>query len=151
MGHFLPFTLPPKNPKSQNFEKTTKAAGDIIILHECTKNHNHMRYSSRDMDWDRKKVLSFWAIYCQFTPPPPIPLNPENQNFKTMKKESWEVITLHMCTKNHNNMMYASWDMEYDRHNFLSFWAIFCPFTPLLTPKIKIWNKFENNLDILSY
>ena len=47
------------------------------------------------------------------------------------------VITLHMYTKNHN-MMYSSWDMEYKRPNFLSFWAIFCPFTPLLTPKLKI-------------
>ena len=35
----------------------------------------------------------------------------------------------------------ASWGMESDRHNFLSFWAIFCPFTPLLMPKIKMWKK----------
>ena len=39
--------------------------------------------------------------------------------------------------------MYASWDIECDRHNFLSFWTIFCPFTLLLTPKIKICNKFK--------
>ena len=26
--------------------------------------------------------------------------------------------------------MYGSWDMEHDRHKFLSFWTIFCPFTP---------------------
>ena len=31
--------------------------------------------------------------------------------------------------------------MERDRHNFLSFYAIFCFFAPLLTPKIKIWKK----------
>ena len=30
-----------KNPKNQNFEKMKKIAGDIIILHMCTKNHNH--------------------------------------------------------------------------------------------------------------
>ena len=33
MGHFLPFTLPPKNQKNQNFEKNEKKkkknAGDI--------------------------------------------------------------------------------------------------------------------------
>ena len=28
------------------------------------------------------------------------------------------------------SMMYGSWDMECNRHNFLSFWTIFCPFTP---------------------
>ena len=48
-----------------------------------------------------------------------------------------------MCTKNGNHMMYASWDMEYNRHKFLTFWAIFCLYTPLLSPKIKIWNKFK--------
>ena len=37
---FLPFYLP-SNLKYQNFEKLKKAPGDII-LHKCTKNHNHM-------------------------------------------------------------------------------------------------------------
>ena len=32
--------------KNQNFEKMKKIAGDIIILYMCTKNHNHMRFSS---------------------------------------------------------------------------------------------------------
>ena len=40
---------------------------------------------------------------------------------------------------------------ECNRHEFLSFWAILCPFTPQLTPKIKIWNKCKKKLDILSY
>ena len=33
----------------------------------------------------------------------------------------------------------------------LSFWAILCSFTPLLTPKVKIWNKSKSDLEILSY
>ena len=37
--------LPPKNPKNQNFEKIKKMPGDII-LHKCTKNHDHMLYCS---------------------------------------------------------------------------------------------------------
>ena len=45
-----------------------------------------------------------------------------------------------MCIKNHDHM-YASWDIECNRHNFLLFCVTFCPFTPLLTPKIKIWKK----------
>ena len=56
-----------------------------------------------------------------------------------MKKASEDVIILNMRTKSYNHMMYASWYMEYDRHNFLSFWAIFCPFTPLLTPHEKVF------------
>ena len=35
-----------KNHKNQNFEKMKKNSGNIIILHMCTKNHNHMQYSS---------------------------------------------------------------------------------------------------------
>ena len=39
-------------------------------------------------------------------------------------------------------MMYGSWDIKCKRHNFLSFWAIFCPFTRLATQKIlKKWKK----------
>ena len=41
VGHFLPF-YSPKNPKNQNFEKEEKIAEDIIILHMCAKNHDHM-------------------------------------------------------------------------------------------------------------
>ena len=100
ISHFLPFTLPPKNPKSQNFEKTTKIAGDIIILHECIKNHNHMRYSSQDIDWDRQKVLSFWAIYCQSPPTPPHPPPPlTTQKIKILKqwKKNLEKSSLYIC------------------------------------------------------
>ena len=32
MGYFLPFTLPPKNQKNQNFEKIKKMAGDICYF-----------------------------------------------------------------------------------------------------------------------
>ena len=58
-----------------------------------------------------------------------------------MKKIASDIIILHMCTKNHNHMMYASWKMECNRHKFLSFWTIFCRFTTQLTPKFKIWKK----------
>ena len=67
--------------------------------------------------------------------------NLENHNFEKMKKIASDIIILHMCTKNHNHMMYASWKMECNRHKFLSFWTIFCRFTTQLTPKFKIWKK----------
>ena len=44
-GPFLPF-YPPNNPKNQNFEKLKENTGDIIILHKCTKNHDHMQGST---------------------------------------------------------------------------------------------------------
>ena len=39
-----------------------------------------------------------------------------------------DIIILHMCTINDNNMRYGSWDIKCNRQNFLSFWTIFCPF-----------------------
>ena len=104
----------------------------------CTKNHNHMRYSSWDKEWDR--------IICHFGPffalLHSLPNNPENQNFQKMKKASGDVIILNLCNKKHDHMMYAYSDMEcLLGHNFLLFQAIYCFFAPLMTPKIKIWKK----------
>ena len=68
MGHFLPFYLPSLKPKKPEFWKNEKIAGDIIILHKCTKTHNHMTYSSWDTEWDKQNFLSFWTIFWHFTP-----------------------------------------------------------------------------------
>ena len=59
--------------------------------------------------------------------------NLNNQNFENMKKtkkKPGDIIILHLYTTNENHTMYGSWDVEHDRLNFLSFWTIFCPFTP---------------------
>ena len=58
-------------------------------------------------------------------------------------------IILHKFTINENHIMYGYWDMERDEQNFLSFWTIFCPFTPLKTKKIKILKKWEKVLEKL--
>ena len=43
----------PNNPKFQNFEKMKQPSADIIILHKCTINGNHMMY--------RLEILSFYT------------------------------------------------------------------------------------------
>ena len=83
-GSFLPFYLP-KKPTIQNFEM--KELARDIILHMCTKNHNHMRYSF----WDTESEGQIFFVilgHCFFLlpAPPPPPNNPENQNFEKMKK-----------------------------------------------------------------
>ena len=171
---------------TQNF-KIEKSTGDIIILNICTINNNHMMHGSWDMECNRQNFLSFWTIFFPFTTPlwaqkikifkkmektPEdftninesyvwffrhgvqrtglfvifncflpfyCPNNPKNQNFAKMKKLSGDIIILHRCNINDNNMMYGSWDTNHDRQNFLSFWTILCPFTTLTTQKIKIW------------
>ena len=86
----------------------------IIILHISTINENHMMYVSWDMECDRYNFFSFWTIFC-----PSPPNNPENQNFEKMKKTTVDIIILHICSINENNVMYDYWYMKCKRHNFL--------------------------------
>ena len=96
LDHFFAL-LPPNNPENQNFEKVKP--GDIIILHKCIKNHDHMLYSSWDMAYDGCNFyFLFWTIFCSFTPPN----SQKNQNFKKMKKTPGHIIILHMYTKNYD-------------------------------------------------
>ena len=61
------------------------------------------------------------------------------------KKKLLEISSFYTLTKNHNHVVYGSWDMwdKSEKHIFLSFWAIFCTFTPLTTLKIKIFKKLN--------
>ena len=52
-----------------------------------------------------------------------------------MKKIAGDVIILHMCTSTKKTQSYEAQLLRYRvRQNFLSFWAIFCPVTPLSPP-----------------
>ena len=63
-------------------------------------------------------------IFCHFGPFFPFytPNKSKNQNFAKMKKTPGDIIILHTYTLNDNHIMYGSWDIEYDRWNFLSFY-----------------------------
>ena len=138
LDQFLPFSLPPNDPEYQNFEKKWKKWLEILSFYTymCAINEDHMIYGSWNIQSNRQKFLIFWAIFCPFSP-----LTIWKIKILTLKKTPGDIIILHICTINYNHMMYGSWDMEHDRQNFLSFWTIFCPFTPLTTQKIKILKK----------
>ena len=144
-----------KKPKKSEFSKNgKKIARDIIILHTCTKNHNHMRYSS--WDTERQNFWSFWAIFYPFNPPSPSPNNPDKRNFEKMKKAPGDVITLDLCNKKHDHMMYAYSDMEGNRqfiHSFYPFrhFFAFLPHFNTLTLKIKICKICRKHLEISFY
>ena len=80
-----------------------------------------MIYGSSDVKHKGQKFLSFWTIFCPFTPE--------------------DIIILHMRALNDNHLMYAYRDMERYGQTFLLFWTIFWPFTALTTRKIKILKK----------
>ena len=71
------------------------------------------------------------------------PKNSINQNFEKMKNFTGKTFT-HVYQK--ITIMYSSWDTEWDRQNFLSFWVILCPFNKIL--KNEKWKKC---LEILSF
>ena len=80
------------------------------------------------------------------------PSNLENQIFEEMKKMPDNIIILHQCTRNHDHMLYCSWDMACNGSDcYFLFWAIFCPFTQLTAQKIKIFKKRKNCWEISSF
>ena len=144
-GLYFSLLLPPapNSPKNENFKTTKKniwrSSKSPQILSFYTIVPKIMItcyiYCSRDMASVRCNCyFSFWAIFCPFTPQ-------RNQNFKKLKTNPGDIIILQKCTKNHDLMLYCSWDMACDKCIFLSFWAISCPFTLLTIQKIKISKK----------
>ena len=113
---FLPFQ-PPDNLENQNFEIEKKTSRYIIILHICTINDNHMVYGSWDMECTRQNLLSFSTIFT---------LSPSYgpRKLKFWKNEQYNWRCYHFTNE------YHKW-----QSHFLSFWTIFCSFTPLNNPK----------------
>ena len=91
-----------------------------------------MIYNSWNLERDRLKFI----ILGQFLPFYPRK-NQKNQNFEKMKKFTGDIIILRVCTKNHNHMMYGSWDTEWDGQNFCHFG----PFFAILPGKSKFWEQ----------
>ena len=63
LGHFFPF-YPTNNWKIKiKKKKMKKLPGDIIILHKCTINDDHMMYGSWDMKCDRNNFCFFGPFF----------------------------------------------------------------------------------------
>ena len=115
-----------------------KFAGNIIISHMCTKKHNHMMYGS----WDRVKQEEFFFILHMCT------INDNHMMYGSSDMEP----DGQKRTKNHDHMLHCSWDTMCDRCNsYFLFSAIFCPFTPITTQKIKISKKWKKLLETSSF
>ena len=129
MNYYLTRNFPNLYLKKSQTCEGKKIAGDIIILHMCTK------------IWSETIFLVFWATSPQMSLLfsilgiflPFYPLTAQKMKIsRKMKKTPGDIITLHKCTKNYDYMLYCSWDMAHDGCNCcFSFWVIFCPFNPL--------------------
>ena len=92
----------------------------------------------------RSDTTKLFVILGHFLPFYP-PSNPENQNFEKMKKESGDVIIFHLCTKNHDQIMYASWDVECYRHFFCHFGPFFALLRHYWHWKLKFGKNVKSN------
>ena len=141
---FCPFTSL-KPPKKQNFEKMNKIAGDIILL-MCIKNNNHLMYSSWHTKWHRHSFLSFWAIFCNFTPL-------ANWKIKFWKNEKC-TNRCHHCTHIYQKLW--SYDVCFLRLIWSATDRTFCYFRPFFAllppknPKNQNFEKTKKYLEILS-
>ena len=128
--------IPLKTPKLK-FWKMKKFAGDIIILHMCIKNHNHMMYGSWDTEWGTK----FFVILAHFLPFQPLD-NLENQNFN-IEKNTWRYY--HFTHLHHKWKSYDVWFLRYGGQQ-----TIFChsvSFFALLSLYGPRKSKFSKKMD----
>ena len=133
---FSPFS-PLTTQKIKNFEKITKA----WINYHFT--HVYHKWQLYDV-W----LLRYWAqqteyfvILDHFCPFIPLTIQ-KIKILKKWKKTLQDIIILHKCTVNGNDMMYGSSGMERDGQNVLSFWTVFCTLTPLNNPKNQNFEKW---------
>ena len=143
------FALPPSNQKIRILKNWKKTPTDIIILHMCTINDNHMMYGSWDMEHNRNNFCHFGPFFALYPSN-----NPKNKNFwkhskKKKKKNSLEI--LHISAINDNHMMHGFWDMECNRQFFVVL-DHFMPFYPPKQPKkSKFWKIQKKDLETLSF
>ena len=122
LGHFLPF-YPTIYPKNKIWKKCKNTPGDIILLHICSINEDHMMYGSCNTRHGKQNFLSFWAIFLHLT----LLATQKINILKKWKKNCGEIIILHLCTTNDDHMMYGSWDMEHKIQIFCHFQQFFLP------------------------
>ena len=137
----------PNNPKKTKFQKKIEKCLEILSFYTCVPWMIIIWCMIPDI-WSAtdRIFLSFWTTFCLF-----IILMTQEIKILKNKKTPGEIIILHKCIINDNHMMYGSWYMKHDGQNFLSFWTVFGPFTPLTTKKIKILKNWKKLLEILSF
>ena len=64
---FCPF-IPITTWNIKILKKMKKPPGDIILLHRCNINDNHIRYGFWDTKWDRKNFCHFGPLFALLPP-----------------------------------------------------------------------------------
>ena len=140
---FCPFT--PLMTKKLKIWKNEKTLGDIIILHMCNINDNHMTYDS----WD---IRHNW-VFCRFGLflPFSLPNNLKNQNFEKNEKTFWRYY--HFTFAYYKWGSYHVWFLRYGVQQTELFVILdhFLPFYPLNIPGKIFLKKWKQNLAIYHF
>ena len=105
-----------------------------------------MMYGSWNIDCNKQNFLSFWTVFYLFNP-----ITTWKIKFWKNEKTAWRYYHfIHVYHKWQSNDV---WFLRYEARQtiFLSFWTIFCPFTPLTARKIKISKKWNIYLEMSSF
>ena len=89
LGHFLPFQ-PPDKLENQNF-KVEKKHLEILSFKTFAPKMTIFWRMVPEISNVTDNFLSFWTIFCPFTPPN----NPKNQNFEKIKKKQVEILSFY--------------------------------------------------------
>ena len=117
--------------KIKILKKWKKMSGEIIILQMYTINHNHMMYSSWDMERDRQNFLSFWTGFCPF-----IPQRSKKSKFWKNEKKPLEISLLYTRLPKITIIRYTVPEILHVTDVFLFFiLGYFLPFYPPNGPK----------------
>ena len=129
---------PLNNPKNQNFEEMKKEIHlEKLPFYTCVP-YMKIIWCMVPEIWSAMDRIfcnfrSFFALLPQ--------QQPQKRNILKKWKNTWGYYHFTHVYHKWSHIMYGSWDMEHDGHNFLSFWTIFCTFIPLTIRKIKILKK----------
>ena len=108
LGHFCPFT--PLTAQKMKISKKKKIPGDIIILHKCTKTHDHRLYCSWDMVRDDcNYCILFWAIFW-----PSTPLTAQKIKISKKKKGKKHLDIHHFTQVHQKSWLYVILFLRYD-------------------------------------
>ena len=145
MGLFFTLLPPPEKWKFQKNEEKPYRYNHFTLVYQ--KSWLYAILFLRNGMWQMYLLFFILTIFCPFTP-----LTAQKTKISKNFKKCLEISsfytsvpkTMIICTKNHDYMLYCSWDMTHDGCNCcFSFWAIFYPFTPLTAWKIRISKKWE--------
>ena len=132
------------DPENKNFQKNGKSTWRYY--HFTNINNSHTMYGSWDVKCNTTEfcvILDWFLLF--------YPLSTQKIKILKKSKNCLEILSFYTGVTQITITWYMVPEVLSTTDNFLSFWTIFCPFTPLTVQKIKILKKWKKHLEISSF